>query len=195
MTSENCNSLKKTPKIWWLPSNWKALSTVNCKLWLDLTFPRSVVTASTRYLLSTKLVVVNRLHYSSTPIFTSSYWKGTFNRLYFHGKSRTFKLPLWPTWWMTFLVQAYPTAAGYQLGSTCCHGQTQLHCASRAIINYTVDICDSYNSVLEGPLWQQLTKGGTSSPSSTTYPPPTVGGNAVLVGTIATFFKSAHFIN
>ena len=83
MTSGNCNSLKKTPKIWWLPSNWKALSTVNCKLWLDLTFPRSVVTASTRYVLFTKLVVVNRLHYSSTPILTSSYWKGTFNRLYF----------------------------------------------------------------------------------------------------------------
>ena len=94
---------------------------------------------------------------------------------------------------MTFLVQAYPTAAGYQLGSTCCHGQTQLHCASRAIINYTVDICDSYNSVLEGPLWQQLTKGGTSSPSSTTYPPPHSGRKCSFSGNYSHIFKCAHF--
>ena len=60
-------------KIWWRESDWKASSTVNCKLLLDLTFPRSVLTAATRYVLFTKLVVVNRLHYSSTPIFTSSY--------------------------------------------------------------------------------------------------------------------------
>ena len=28
---------------------------------------------------------------------------------------------------------------------------------------------------------------------ATFFQPPTVGGNTVLVGTIATFFKSAHF--